>query len=229
MAAAPRVSRRRPPAPRDSITPTFRPFEEPPRSTTVVLTLALILLQAPPPAAPQVTEGDFVIRNFRFTSGETLPELRMHYRTLGTPRRNAQGVVENAVLIMHGTGGTGGQFTGRNFAGELFGPGQPLDAARFYIILPDDIGHGGSSKPSHGLRAKFPRYGYVDMVEAEYRLVSAAGGTRVGEIAWSADGLRIAYEWLAEEDAPASAPSSEGFYVIDAAGGRPLLVQESVR
>ena len=145
----------------------------------MVLTLSLLLcaaLTAEQTAAVTPTEGDFVIRNFRFTSGATLPELRMHYRTLGTPRKDAQGIVRNAVLILHGTGGTGAQFTGANFAGELFRPGQPLDAARYYIILPDDIGHGGSSKPSHGLRAKFPRYGYVDMVEAEYRLVTEGLG-----------------------------------------------------
>jgi homoserine O-acetyltransferase len=143
----------------------------------LLLSLSMTLLQAPQaPPAPQVTEGDFVIRNFRFTSGETLPELRMHYRTLGTPRKDAQGVVQNAVLIMHGTGGTGGQFTGRGFAGELFGPGQPLDATKYFIILPDDVGHGRSSKPSEGLRAKFPRYGYVDMVEAEHRLVTEGLG-----------------------------------------------------
>lgn len=121
---------------------------------------------------PPIAEGDYVIRNFRFTSGETLPELRIHYRTLGEPRKDARGVVRNAVLVMHGTGGTGGQFTGRNFAGELFGAGQPLDASNYFIILPDDIGHGKSSKPSDGLRAKFPRYGYVDMVEAGHRLVT---------------------------------------------------------
>ena len=126
--------------------------------------------------ALQPAEGDVVFKHFRFTSGETLPELRMHYRTYGAPRKDAQGIVRNAVLILHGTGGTGGQFTGRSFAGELFGPGQPLDAAKYYIILPDDIGHGRSSKPSDGLRAKFPRYGYVDMVEAEYRLVTEGLG-----------------------------------------------------
>src|SRR3954454_188282 len=100
--------------------------------------------------APPVTEGDHVIRNFRFASGETLPELRIHYRTLGAPKKNAQGLVTNAILIMHGTGGTGGQFTGRGFAGELFMPGQPLDATKYFIVLPDDIGHGKSSKPSDG-------------------------------------------------------------------------------
>ena len=143
---------------------------------TVWRWVAALLLQAQSPAPPQPVEGDFIIRNFKFTSGETLPELRMHYRTYGTPRKDAQGVVQNAVLVMHGTGGTGGQFTGRNFAGELFGPGQPLDASQYFIILPDDVGHGKSSKPSDGLRAKFPRYGYVDMVEAEHRLVTEGLG-----------------------------------------------------
>jgi homoserine O-acetyltransferase len=144
---------------------------------TILVTACFTLLQAGQPAAlPRPVEGDVVLKNFRFTSGETLPDLRLHYRTFGEPRRDAQGVVRNAVLILHGTGGTGGQFTGRNFAGELFGPGQPLDASKFYIILPDDIGHGRSSKPSDGLRAKFPRYGYVDMVVAEYRLVTEGLG-----------------------------------------------------
>jgi homoserine O-acetyltransferase len=144
---------------------------------TWLLSVCLSLAQAAQPStALQPAEGDVVFKHFRFTSGETLPELRMHYRTYGTPRKDAQGIVRNAVLILHGTGGTGGQFSGRNFAGELFGPGQPLDAAKYYIILPDDIGHGRSSKPSDGLRAKFPRYGYVDMVEAEYRLVTEGLG-----------------------------------------------------
>ena len=139
---------------------------------TLLLAVSLAALQPPAAVLPRPAEGDFVIRDFRFASGESLPELRMHYRTLGAPRTDAQGVVRNAVLILHGTGGTGGQFTGRNFAGELFGPGQPLDASKYFVIMPDDIGHGASSKPSQGLRAKFPRYGYVDMVAAEYRLVT---------------------------------------------------------
>jgi homoserine O-acetyltransferase len=121
---------------------------------------------------PPMTESDFVIRNFTFSSGETLPELRIHYRTFGKPVKNARGTVTNAVLVMHGTGGTGAQFVGRQFAGELFMPGQPLDAAKFYIVLPDDIGHGKSSKPSEGLRAKFPRYGYQDMLTAEHALLT---------------------------------------------------------
>ena len=143
---------------------------------TLWFALCLTLLQPAQAARQTPVEGDFVLKDFRFTSGESLPELRMHYRTYGTPRKDAQGVVRNAVLIMHGTGGTGGQFTGAGFAGELFGPGQPLDASKHFIILPDDIGHGGSSKPSNGLRAKFPRYGYVDMVEAEHRLVTEGLG-----------------------------------------------------
>src|SRR4029453_15084361 len=126
--------------------------------------------------APPIVEGDYVIKDFRFDSGETLPELRIHYRTLGAPTKNAQGVVTNAALIMHGTGGTGGQFPGRGFAGELFMPGQPLDAAKYYIILPDDIGHGKSSKPSDGLRAKFPKYGYQDMLTAEHALLTQGLG-----------------------------------------------------
>src|SRR2546430_12762571 len=103
--------------------------------------------------------------DFRFTTGETLSQLRIHYRTLGEPEKDAHGKTRNAVLSMHGTTGSGAQFTRPEFAGELFGPGQPLDATKFFIVLPDGIGHGKSSKPSDGMHAKFPRYGYNDMVE----------------------------------------------------------------
>jgi len=139
---------------------------------TYIALAALLAASGGQPSRPPVTEGDFVLRNFRFTSGESLPELRMHYRTLGTPRKDAAGRVTNAVLIMHGTTGTGAQFLADSFAGELFGAGQLLDASKYFLILPDDIGHGRSSKPSDGLRARFPRYGYVDMVEAEHRLLT---------------------------------------------------------
>jgi homoserine O-acetyltransferase len=125
---------------------------------------------------PAPTEGDYTIRNFKFTSGETLPELRLHYRTLGRPQRDAQGKTTNAVLIMHGTTGSGAQFIRPEFAGELFGVGQPLDARKFFIVLPDGVGHGKSSKPSDGMHAKFPRYGYVDMIEAQYRLLTEGLG-----------------------------------------------------
>ena len=121
---------------------------------------------------PAPTESDFTIRDFKFASGETLPELRLHYRTLGKPEKDAQGKTTNAILIMHGTTGSGAQFIRPEFAGELFGKDQPLDATKFFIVLPDGIGHGKSSKPSDGMHAKFPRYGYIDMVEADYRLLT---------------------------------------------------------
>lgn len=121
---------------------------------------------------PAPTEGDYTIKNFKFTSGETLPDLKIHYRTLGKIDKDASGKVTNAVLIMHGTTGSGAQFIRPEFAGELFGKDEPLDATKFFIVLPDGIGHGKSSKPSDGLHAKFPHYGYVDMIEAQYRLVT---------------------------------------------------------
>jgi len=136
------------------------------------LLAALFAARAVSANYPPPVEGDFLIRDFRFASGESLPELRLHYRTFGTPRADAHGVVRNAVLILHGTGGSGASLVRAEFAGELFGPGQPLDAARFFIVLPDGIGHGKSSKPSDGLHARFPRYGYQDMVEAEFRLLT---------------------------------------------------------
>ena len=106
---------------------------------------------------PAPKEGDFVLRDYKFASGETLPELRLHYRTIGQPVKDEKGIVQNAVLITHGTTGSGAQFIRPEFAGELFGPGQLLDASKFFIVLPDGIGHGKSSKPSDGLHAKFPR------------------------------------------------------------------------
>ena len=125
---------------------------------------------------PGTTEGDFIAKNFKFRSGETIPELRLHYTTLGKPVRNAEGRVTNAVLILHGTGGSGNQFLQPIFAGELFGPGQLLDTNRYFIILPDGIGHGKSSKPSDGLRAHFPQYDYDDMVAAHHQLLAEGLG-----------------------------------------------------
>jgi len=123
-------------------------------------------------AEPRINEGDFAINNFRFGSGETLPRLNLHYRTLGTPERDAAGVVRNAVLILHGTGGTGAGFLSQTFGGELFRPGGLLDARRYFIVLPDGIGHGKSSKPSDGLRMRFPKYTYDDMVRAQHTLLT---------------------------------------------------------
>jgi homoserine O-acetyltransferase len=126
---------------------------------------------------PTPVEGDYTIRGFKFQSGETLPELRLHYRTIGKAEKDAQGKTTNAVLIMHGTTGSGAQFVPRpEFADELFAKGQPLDATKFFIILPDGIGHGKSSKPNDGLHAKFPHYAYLDMVEAQYRLLTEGLG-----------------------------------------------------
>ncbi|NJR79952.1 alpha/beta fold hydrolase [Sphingomonas corticis] len=140
------------------------------------------LAVASPPAAPAtrwpVREADFVIPDFPFASGERLPELRIHYSTLGQPHRDARGEIDNAVMVLHGTGGSGRQFLAPQFADELYGPGQPLDIRRYWIILPDGIGHGGSSKPSDGLRMRFPRYDYADMVAAQYRLLHDGLGIR---------------------------------------------------
>ncbi|PLP99830.1 alpha/beta fold hydrolase [Cupriavidus pauculus] len=126
------------------------------------------------PAQPtqQVKEGDVEVRDFRFQNGQTLPAVKLHYATLGTPTHGADGKVNNAVLLLHGTTGTGRAFLTPLMQKELFAPGQPLDASRYYIIMPDGLGRGGSSKPSDGQRAGFPRYGYTDVVEGHYRLLT---------------------------------------------------------
>src|SRR5947209_2098969 len=136
------------------------------RRSPMLLAVLALLAAAP---APAVSEGDHVLRSFKFASGETLPELRIHYRTLG------QSNGRNAVLVLHGTGGSGAQFLTEAFAGVLFGPGQLLDAEKFFIVLPDGIGHGKSSKPSDGLHARFPKYTYDDMIEAQYLLLQKLG------------------------------------------------------
>ena len=139
-------------------------------------------------AALAVTGSDLLVRDFRFASGETLPELRIHYRTLGSPR-------SPAVLVLHGTTGTGAQVLGESFGGALFGAGQLLDASTHFIILPDAIGHGGSSKPSDGLRARFPRYRYADMVEAQRLLVEKLGVTHLRLIAGTSMGCMHSWMW----------------------------------
>jgi len=127
--------------------------------------------QQEPSGYPQQFEGDWNVPDFTFHSGEKLAQLRLHYITLGSPVRDGTGHVGNAILILHGTGGIGRNFLSAEFGRELFGKGQPLDATRYYIILPDAIGTGKSSKPSDGLRMKFPHYRYEDMVRAQYLLV----------------------------------------------------------
>jgi homoserine O-acetyltransferase/O-succinyltransferase len=141
------------------------------RALTLLLSLCLIA-STQAVDYPSPNESDFIARDFRFTSGEIMPELRLHYRTIGKPTKDSKGVTENAILVLHGTTGSGAQFIRPEFAGELFGPGQPLDASKFFIVLPDGIGHGQSSKPSDGMHARFPHYGYRDMVAAEDRLLT---------------------------------------------------------
>ena len=162
--------------------------------------LFLVLLGAPALAqtdyASRLTEADVILRDFRFHSGETLPELRIHYATLGTPHRDAQGRIDNAVMVLHGTGGSGRQFLQPQFADELYGPGQPLDISRYFIILPDNIGHGRSSKPSDGLRMRFPAYDYDDMVEAQRRmLVDGLGVTRLRLLMGTSMGCMHGFVW----------------------------------
>jgi homoserine O-acetyltransferase len=171
------------------------------------LFLAALALQpaAPPaPAQPVATpaakswptqEGDVTLTNFKFRSGEALPRLNMHYTTLGTPHRNAAGEIDNAVMVLHGTGGSGQQFLRPQFADELYGPGQPLDINRYWIILPDNIGHGKSSKPSDGLRMKFPKYDYDDMVEAQRLLLKDLGVSRLRLIFGTSMGCMHAFVW----------------------------------
>jgi homoserine O-acetyltransferase len=147
---------------------------------TAVCSLLFLLVANAPAAAqsafPAPVDGDFVVRDFAFVSGDRLAEVKLHYRTVGTPRKDVDGVVRNGVLILHGTGGTGRGFLSDSYGGRLFGKGQPLDAEKFFIILPDNVGHGQSSKPSDGLRMKFPHYGYTDMVKLQHELVTKGLG-----------------------------------------------------
>ena len=143
----------------------------------LLLAPLVVMGQTPTPTPsprnyPAPVEGDYVIKDFRFRSGESLPELRIHYRTIGTLKKNSSGTAENAVLIGHGTGGAGTQFLSAQFGNALFGPGQLLDGTKYFIVLADGIGHGRSSKPSDGLRAKFPHYTYDDMVAAQHELLT---------------------------------------------------------
>src|SRR5437868_381285 len=140
-------------------------------------------------------EQDVILKDFRLRDGEALPELRMHYTTLWQPHRNAAGVIDNAVMVLHGTGGDGKQFLRAQFADELYGPGQPLDIRKYWIILPDNIGHGKSSKPSDGLRMKFPKYDYDDMVEAQYRMLQALGVRHMRLIMGTSMGCMHSFVW----------------------------------
>lgn len=168
-----------------------------PRTVLAGLLLALAF-SAPAHAGPahQVREADAVLEQVRFADGATLDRVRIHYRTLGQPRRDAHGRIDNAVMLLHGTGGSGAQFLQPRFADELFGPGQPLDAARWFIVMPDNIGHGGSSKPSDGLRTAFPRYDYADMIAIQHRLLTEALGIdRLRLILGTSMGCMHIFDW----------------------------------
>jgi homoserine O-acetyltransferase len=165
-----------------------------------LLAFLLLLLAAAPAAAQtdwaaRLTEGDVTLADFRFRSGETLAELRIHYATLGTPHRDAHGRIDNAVMVLHGTGGSGRQFLQPQFADALYGPGQPLDLARYYVILPDGIGHGRSSKPSDGLRMRFPHYDYDDMVEAQRLMLERLGVARLRLLMGTSMGCMHGFVW----------------------------------
>jgi homoserine O-acetyltransferase len=168
------------------------------RSTLAMLalTVPLAALGAAQAADWPTKEGDFIVRDTVFKSGEKLAEARLHYTTLGTPRRNAKGEIDNAVMVLHGTGGSGKNFLVPQFADELYGPGQPLDITKTYVILPDNIGHGGSSKPSDGLRMAFPHYDYDDMVALQHKLlVDGLGVTRLKLILGTSMGCMHAFVW----------------------------------
>jgi homoserine O-acetyltransferase/O-succinyltransferase len=165
-------------------------------AATLAMGGAALAQPAPSPIAAAAREGDFTVRDFKFASGVTLPELKLHYTTLGVPKRDASGRITNAVMVLHGTGGSGRQFLQPQFADELYGPGQPLDVSRFYVILPDGIGHGQSSKPSDGLKMSFPAYDYADMVEAQRRLlVDGLGVTKLRLLMGTSMGCMHGFMW----------------------------------
>lgn len=166
----------------------------------IALAIGLFLSLAPVASAQAVRltpeEGDFIARDFTFSSGEKLAELRLHYATLGKPHRNAEGEIDNAVLIMHGTGGDGKQFLRAQFADVLFAPGGLLDPAKYFIVMRDGIGHGKSSKPSDGLRAKFPHYDYEDMVRADHELMTKGlGVSRLRLVMGTSMGCMHSFVW----------------------------------
>ena len=139
----------------------------------IPLTIAAALISCSAVVAdyPAPKQADWIARDFKFHTGEVLPELRLHYTTIGEPSGQA-------VLVLHGTGSSAAGILTADFAGQLFGPGQPLDASKYYVIIPDSIGHGKSAKPSDGLRTKFPKYDYADMIEAQHRLLAEGLGVR---------------------------------------------------
>ncbi|CAN5443601.1 alpha/beta fold hydrolase [soil metagenome] len=166
------------------------------RKILALLAFVLTIPLAAQAAEWPTKEGDFIVKDFAFKSGETLGEVRLHYTTLGAPHRDAGGVIDNAVMVLHGTGGSGKSFLVPLFADELYGPGQPLDIAKTYVILPDNIGQGASSKPSDGRRMAFPHYDYDDMVALQHSLlVEGLGVTRLKLLLGTSMGCMHAFMW----------------------------------
>jgi len=168
----------------------------PPTKIVLCLLACAAVVRAQTPAG-----ADYVIRNFKFESGESLPALTIHYIALGKPRKDASGVVRNAVMVMHGTTGSGAPFMSKTFGGELFGPGQPLDTSKYYVVLPDGIGHGKSSKPSDGMHARFPKYTYNDMVEADHELLTKGLGVNHLRVAMGTS-MGCMHSWVLGERYP---------------------------
>lgn len=161
-----------------------------------LLASALLAAQGRAPAQHWPTQdGTYVIKNFVFGTGETLPELKLHYLTLGTPHRDAQGHTDNVILLLHGTGGSAHSLLTPVFSDVLFGPGQPFDITKYFIILPDDIGHGQSSKPSDGLRMKFPKYDYDDMVKSQHEMLLAMHVDHLRLILGTSMGCMQSFVW----------------------------------
>lgn len=168
-------------------------------AVVAALIAAMLVLSAP--AAAQVDKvtasgGSLMLKDFVFHDGKSLPELKVAYRTLGEPHRDARGKIDNAVMILHGTGGNGGNFLAPNMDKALFGPGAPFDKDKYYIILPDAVGHGASAKPSDGLRMGFPAYDYADMVEAQKRMLAEKFGvTKLKAIMGMSMGGMVTFQW----------------------------------
>jgi homoserine O-acetyltransferase/O-succinyltransferase len=179
--------------------------------------MGMLVMASGAHALPAVQEADAAIANFRFDDGKLLPELKQHYRTLGTPVRNAAGEITNAVMVLHGTGGTGAQFLVPQFA-RLFEKGAALDATRFFIILPDAIGHGGSSKPSDGLKMGFPAYDYADMVKAQGQLLDQLGVKRLRLLMGTSMGCMMGFQFGIDLPGRAAAIMPLACNVIELAG-----------
>jgi homoserine O-acetyltransferase len=178
--------------------------------------------------AAQVSEGDVILRDFRFGTGERMAELRIHYATLGRPRRDAAGNIVNAVMLLHATGGDGLRFLQPHFAGELFGQGQPLDLARYYVILPDGIGHGRSSRPSDGLRMRFPAYDYDDMVEAQRLMLAELGVARLRLLLGTSMGCMHGFVWAEAHPDFARAMMLLGCLPVEIAGHNRMFRRAAV-